>query len=187
MYGVSNSDIILPIPSNVNLLIGIGFRSELFPLGPRLLPHGPLVPIAGEQMSVERCLDGCAAAGYNAAALEAGQVINSLVSHQISSFEHEMINEYLFYVGMLYVFSRCVSPQPPVFTYCSTSDCDLVDLDGGLQPEGWESTNNFECADPCLANATEVCGGLIPHSVDPSATTEGRLSAYLICDLLDRC
>ncbi|KAJ6460214.1 WSC domain-containing protein [Mycena sanguinolenta] len=40
---------------------------------PRLLPHGPLVPIPGEQMTVERCLDGCAAAGYDAAGLEAGQ------------------------------------------------------------------------------------------------------------------
>jgi hypothetical protein len=39
-----------------------------------LLHHGPLVPIPAEQMTVERCLDGCAAAGYNAAALEDGQV-----------------------------------------------------------------------------------------------------------------
>jgi hypothetical protein len=52
----------------------IDVLSELFPLPPkRLLPHAPLVPIPGEQMTVERCLDGCAAAGYNAAALETGQ------------------------------------------------------------------------------------------------------------------
>ncbi|KAJ6533538.1 WSC domain-containing protein [Mycena capillaripes] len=38
-----------------------------------LLPHGPLVPIPAEQMTVERCIDGCQAAGYNAAALENGQ------------------------------------------------------------------------------------------------------------------
>ncbi|KAJ7790514.1 hypothetical protein B0H14DRAFT_3161383 [Mycena olivaceomarginata] len=51
-----------------------GCMNELFPLPPkRLLPHAPLVPIPGEQMTVERCLDGCAAAGYNAAALETGQ------------------------------------------------------------------------------------------------------------------
>ncbi|KAJ7919487.1 hypothetical protein B0H13DRAFT_2430315 [Mycena leptocephala] len=52
-----------------------GCMNELFP-DPRgrLLPHSPLVPIPGEQMTVERCLDGCMAAGYNAAALEAGQV-----------------------------------------------------------------------------------------------------------------
>ncbi|KAJ6549869.1 WSC domain-containing protein [Mycena capillaripes] len=111
-----------------------GCMNELWPLGPRLLPHGPLVPIAGEQMTVERCLDGCAAAGYNAAALEAGQ--------------------------------ECY--------------CDLIPpLDGLLQPEGWESTNTFECADPCLANATEICGGLIPHFFDGSASTEGRLWAFL--------
>ncbi|KAJ7237158.1 WSC domain-containing protein [Mycena rebaudengoi] len=115
-----------------------GCMDELFPLGGRLLPHAPLVPIPGEQMTVEGCLDGCAAAGYNAAALEAGQ--------------------------------ECY--------------CDLADRP---QPPGWESTNSFECADPCLANATEVCGGLIPNFVDPSAATECRLSAYLICDLLDRC
>ncbi|KAJ7734138.1 hypothetical protein B0H16DRAFT_1877150, partial [Mycena metata] len=36
-------------------------------------PNGPLVPIPAEQMTVERCLDGCEAAGYNAAALEDGQ------------------------------------------------------------------------------------------------------------------
>ncbi|KAJ7020180.1 hypothetical protein C8F04DRAFT_1051154 [Mycena alexandri] len=116
-----------------------GCMDELFPLGPRLLPHGPLAPIPGEQMTVERCLDGCEAAGYNAAGLEAGQ--------------------------------ECY--------------CDFVEKGGpGAQPLGWESTNNFECADPCLANATEICGGLVPHS---SATTEGRLTAYLTCDYFDRC
>ncbi|KAJ7881546.1 hypothetical protein B0H14DRAFT_3433916 [Mycena olivaceomarginata] len=40
---------------------------------PRLLPHSPLVPIPGERMTVEGCLDGCESAGYNAAALQAGQ------------------------------------------------------------------------------------------------------------------
>ncbi|KAJ7472198.1 WSC domain-containing protein [Mycena latifolia] len=117
-----------------------GCMNELFPLGPRLLPHGPLVPIPGEQMTVEKCLDGCDAAGYNAAALEAGQ--------------------------------EC---------YCNLVPSDTI------QPLGWESTNSFECADPCLANATEVCGGLIPNFFDGSASTEGRLSAYLHCDLLARC
>ncbi|KAJ7885720.1 WSC domain-containing protein [Mycena olivaceomarginata] len=129
-----------------------GCMDELWPLGPRLLPHGPLVPIAAEQMTVERCLDGCAAAGYNAAALEAGQ--------ECSRLQFLLV----------------------------TRDCDLIPpLDGLLQPLGWESTNTFECADPCLANATEVCGGLIPHFLDGSATTEGRLWAYLACELQDRC
>lgn len=51
--------------------------SEMGPGAPRLLPHGPLAAIPGEQMTVEKCLDGCAAAGYNAAGLEAGQVIQT--------------------------------------------------------------------------------------------------------------
>ncbi|KAJ6465330.1 WSC domain-containing protein, partial [Mycena sanguinolenta] len=87
--------------------------NEFGPPGPRLLPHGPLVPIPGEQMTVEKCLDGCAAAGYNAAGLEAGQ--------------------------------ECF--------------CDLVAQIEGDGPEGWESTSPSECSYPCLANATEVCGG----------------------------
>ncbi|KAJ7864636.1 hypothetical protein B0H14DRAFT_2736161 [Mycena olivaceomarginata] len=41
--------------------------------GPSLFPFGPLVPIPAEQMTVERCIDGCAAAGYNAAGLQDGQ------------------------------------------------------------------------------------------------------------------
>ncbi|KAJ7917393.1 hypothetical protein B0H13DRAFT_1608409, partial [Mycena leptocephala] len=61
-----------------------GCQSELS-LNPRLLPHGPKTPIPGEQMTVERCLDGCAAAGYNAAALEAGQVRRSFVCHSAES------------------------------------------------------------------------------------------------------
>ncbi|KAJ7026857.1 hypothetical protein C8F04DRAFT_101644 [Mycena alexandri] len=36
-------------------------------------PFGPLDPIAADQMTVERCLDGCAGAGYNAAGLQDGQ------------------------------------------------------------------------------------------------------------------
>jgi hypothetical protein len=68
MYGVSE------LSHPIEYYDGSSILSELWPLGPRLLPHGPLVPIAAEQMTVERCLDGCAAAGYNAAALEAGQV-----------------------------------------------------------------------------------------------------------------
>ncbi|KAF8155044.1 hypothetical protein K438DRAFT_360544 [Mycena galopus ATCC 62051] len=106
-----------------------------------LLPHRPLVPIPAEQMTVERCLDGCMAAGYNAAGLEAGQ--------------------------------ECF--------------CDLVksSLGGSTQPEGWESTIPSYCSAPCLANATEVCGGLTPESVDQAASTAGQLSAYLICGLFE--
>ncbi|KAJ6549867.1 WSC domain-containing protein [Mycena capillaripes] len=109
---------------------------EMPPGDPRLLPHRPLVAIAAEQMTVERCLDGCAAAEYNAAGLEAGQ--------------------------------ECF--------------CDLVPNDI-IQPQGWESTNTFECALPCLANASEVCGGTNPDSGD----TEGRISGYLTCEAFGRC
>ncbi|KAJ7212679.1 hypothetical protein GGX14DRAFT_621058 [Mycena pura] len=38
----------------------------------RLLPHGPKVPIPSDQMTVERCADGCAAAGWTTAGLERG-------------------------------------------------------------------------------------------------------------------
>ncbi|KAF7363206.1 WSC-domain-containing protein [Mycena venus] len=116
-----------------------GCQDEQFPLRPRLLPHSPLVPIPGEQMTVERCLDGCEAAGYNAAALEAGQ--------------------------------ECY--------------CDLVPSNNGGQPLGWESTNSFECADPCLANATEICGGT-SGTID-TPTDMGRLTSYLTCDYFDLC
>ncbi|KAJ7212681.1 hypothetical protein GGX14DRAFT_361515, partial [Mycena pura] len=40
----------------------------------RLLPHGPKVPIPSDQMTVERCADGCAAAGWTTAGLERGWV-----------------------------------------------------------------------------------------------------------------
>ncbi|KAJ7348541.1 hypothetical protein DFH08DRAFT_698609, partial [Mycena albidolilacea] len=39
-----------------------------------LLAHGPKVPIPTEQMTVERCADGCAAAGWTTAGLERGRV-----------------------------------------------------------------------------------------------------------------
>ncbi|KAJ7198973.1 hypothetical protein GGX14DRAFT_699906 [Mycena pura] len=38
----------------------------------RLLAHGPNVPIPSEQLTVERCADGCAAAGWTTAGLERG-------------------------------------------------------------------------------------------------------------------
>ncbi|KAJ7487936.1 WSC domain-containing protein, partial [Mycena latifolia] len=38
-----------------------------------LLAHGPKVPIPTEEMSVERCTDGCAAAFFHTAGLERGQ------------------------------------------------------------------------------------------------------------------
>ncbi|KAJ6495160.1 WSC-domain-containing protein [Mycena sanguinolenta] len=41
--------------------------------GPSLFPHGPLISIPAEQMTVDRCLDGCEAAGYNVAGLQDGQ------------------------------------------------------------------------------------------------------------------
>ncbi|KAJ7688306.1 hypothetical protein B0H17DRAFT_1069009 [Mycena rosella] len=40
----------------------------------RLLANGPKVPIPTEEMSVERCTDGCAAASFHTAGLERGQV-----------------------------------------------------------------------------------------------------------------
>ncbi|KAJ7222105.1 WSC domain-containing protein [Mycena pura] len=118
-----------------------GCMDETFPSdGGRLLPHGPLAPIPAEQMTVERCLDGCEAAGYNAAGLEAGQ--------------------------------ECF--------------CDLVTVDSSsTQPERWESTITTFCSAPCLANATEVCGGATPFPIDADASTQ--LSAYLTCDVLHRC
>ncbi|KAJ6596722.1 WSC domain-containing protein [Mycena sp. CBHHK59/15] len=39
----------------------------------RLLPNKPKTPIPTEEMTVERCIDGCEAAGYNTAGLEYGQ------------------------------------------------------------------------------------------------------------------
>ncbi|KAJ7906565.1 WSC domain-containing protein [Mycena leptocephala] len=115
----------------------LGYKNWLFD-GPgvlRLLPHEPPVPIPGEQMTVERCLDGCEAGGYNAAALEAGQ--------------------------------ECF--------------CDLVP-NGTFQPPGWESTGPADCADPCLANATEICGGTIDEFFTP-----GRLTTYVTCEFFERC
>jgi len=41
--------------------------------GPRLLPHWPTVSIPAEEMTVEKCLDGCGASGYTSAGLEWGQ------------------------------------------------------------------------------------------------------------------
>ncbi|KAJ6579660.1 hypothetical protein DFH09DRAFT_1077253 [Mycena vulgaris] len=41
--------------------------------GPSFATHGPKVPIPAEQMSIERCTDGCAAASFNTAGLERGQ------------------------------------------------------------------------------------------------------------------
>ncbi|KAJ7876631.1 hypothetical protein B0H13DRAFT_2347577 [Mycena leptocephala] len=38
-----------------------------------LLAHGPKVPIPTEQMTVEKCADGCAAAGWTTAGLERGR------------------------------------------------------------------------------------------------------------------
>ncbi|KAF8154337.1 hypothetical protein K438DRAFT_1777969 [Mycena galopus ATCC 62051] len=97
-----------------------------------LIPHGPRVPIPAEQMTVEKCLDGCEAAGYNAAGLQDGQ--------------------------------NC--------------HCNLVDASGD-GPNAWESTPNTECFEPCLANATEVCGGLVENE---SLGIQGQLSGYVSCD-----
>ncbi|KAG8809916.1 hypothetical protein FRC17_003176 [Serendipita sp. 399] len=38
----------------------------------RILKHGPAAPIPGESMTVEKCIDGCAAAGYSSAGVEYG-------------------------------------------------------------------------------------------------------------------
>ncbi|KAJ7758676.1 WSC domain-containing protein [Mycena metata] len=45
-------------------------------------PFGPLDPIAADDMTVGKCLDGCAAAGHNAAGLQDGQTCfcNSVVN-----------------------------------------------------------------------------------------------------------
>lgn len=45
-----------------------------------LLAHGPKVPIPTEQMTVERCANGCAAAGWMTAGLERGQVRGIIIS-----------------------------------------------------------------------------------------------------------
>jgi hypothetical protein len=71
-----------PISESI-LLTGL-FFSE----GPSLFPFGPLVPIPAEQMTVERCIDGCAAAGYNAAGLQDGQVSRTSL---ISTADNERI------------------------------------------------------------------------------------------------
>ncbi|KAJ6610549.1 WSC domain-containing protein [Mycena sp. CBHHK59/15] len=114
-----------------------GCLEELFPFGPRLLPHRPIVPIPAEKMTVERCLDGCQAAGYNAAGLEYGQ--------------------------------ECF--------------CDSIDDGAQEAPSGWESTSNFECNYPCLANATEICGG----SIMEGGIARARLTAYVTCAFYGTC
>jgi len=96
-----------------------------------LLTHGPLVPIPLEEMTVERCLDGCEAAGYNAAALENGQ--------------------------------NCY--------------CDLVEPNGTPNPNDWESAGIFACAAPCLANATEICGGAIDKTLN-----DHQITTFVTCD-----
>ncbi|KAJ7694917.1 hypothetical protein B0H14DRAFT_2650816 [Mycena olivaceomarginata] len=67
-------------------LFGVNMSS--FQCAPRLLPHSPLVPIPGERMTVEGCLDGCESAGYNAAALQAGQecCTNTFMTHPARMF-----------------------------------------------------------------------------------------------------
>jgi len=45
----------------------------LFPGGARLLPEHPNPPVPTEQMTVERCIDACAASGYSSAGLEFSQ------------------------------------------------------------------------------------------------------------------
>ncbi|KAJ7189144.1 hypothetical protein C8R46DRAFT_1184333 [Mycena filopes] len=72
-------------------------------------PFAPVPAIPADEMTVERCLDGCAAAGCNAAGVQDGQ--------------------------------RCF--------------CNIVPADENPQPNSWESTNEFDCANPCLGNATE--------------------------------
>jgi len=41
--------------------------------GRRLLPNWPTVPILAEEMTVERCIDGCSSSHYTSAGLEYGQ------------------------------------------------------------------------------------------------------------------
>ncbi|KAJ7022822.1 hypothetical protein C8F04DRAFT_970959, partial [Mycena alexandri] len=48
--------------------------------GPQF-PFGPLDPIAADDMTVGRCLDGCAGAGFNAAGLQDGQVSSVFHCH----------------------------------------------------------------------------------------------------------
>jgi hypothetical protein len=40
---------------------------------PRILPSSPATSIPGDQMTVQKCIDGCAAAGFSSAGLEYGR------------------------------------------------------------------------------------------------------------------
>ncbi|PPQ68877.1 hypothetical protein CVT24_007686 [Panaeolus cyanescens] len=50
------------------------WQDDTWPLGGgRILPHWPSTPILPEQMSIFKCIDGCAASGYTSAGVEWGQ------------------------------------------------------------------------------------------------------------------
>ncbi|KAJ7932051.1 hypothetical protein B0H13DRAFT_809105 [Mycena leptocephala] len=118
-------------------------------------PFAPLPPIPADQMTVERCLDGCAAAGCNAAGLQDGQ--------------------------------RCCMSLPRISfstaTDCwLTSVCNIVTNVGNDQPPSWESNTDSDCQNPCLGNATEICGGRIQDFFN-----QGKISGYVTCEFFGRC
>lgn len=68
-----------------------------------LLAHGPEFPIPAEQMTVEKCTDGCDAAGWTTAGLERGYVRVFVISQVLSP--HQILS------AMLYIplhFTACL-------------------------------------------------------------------------------
>jgi len=55
------------------------WQDDIWPFGlPRLLPHHPTVPIPAEEMTVEKCINGCSASHYTSTGLEWGLPSNPL-------------------------------------------------------------------------------------------------------------
>lgn len=47
--------------------------------GHRILPHKPNTPIPAEEMTIEKCLDGCGASGYTTGGVEFAQYVFELI------------------------------------------------------------------------------------------------------------
>jgi hypothetical protein len=63
-----------------------------------------------------------------------------------------------------------------------TSVCNIVTNDGNDQPPSWESNTDSDCQNPCLGNATEICGGRIQDFFN-----QGKISGYVTCEFFGRC
>ncbi|KAF9448028.1 WSC-domain-containing protein [Macrolepiota fuliginosa MF-IS2] len=62
------------LPRYKNWVFTQCWQDDIWPTGGRrLLPKWPNTPIPPEEMTVERCIDGCEASGYTSAGMEYGQ------------------------------------------------------------------------------------------------------------------